>query len=52
MHRTFYSVALLIEVDRCSSCGVTWFDKDELDMVQWLVEKGTTTHAAGPAPAS
>jgi heat shock protein HtpX len=52
MHRMFYSMALLIEVDRCGTCGVTWFDKDELDMVQCLVEQGTAAHAPGSASTS
>jgi len=38
MFRGFYSGAYLIEVDRCTSCGVTWFDHDELEMLQCLIE--------------
>jgi len=38
MFRGFYSSAHLIEVDRCSYCGITWFDQDELDMLQCLIE--------------
>jgi heat shock protein HtpX len=38
MSRGFYSQAHLIEVDRCSFCGITWFDQDELEMLQCLIE--------------
>lgn len=38
MHRSFYSAAHLIEVDRCSLCSLTWFDPDELAMLQCLIE--------------
>jgi heat shock protein HtpX len=38
MMRTFYSLAYLIEIDRCGYCGLTWFDTDELEMLQCLIE--------------
>jgi heat shock protein HtpX len=38
MFRGFYSSAHLIEVDRCGFCGLTWFDRDELAMLQCLIE--------------
>lgn len=38
MMRTFYSLAYLIEIDRCGYCGLTWFDADELEMLQCLIE--------------
>jgi heat shock protein HtpX len=38
MSRGFYSLAHLIEVDRCSFCELTWFDRDELEMLQCLIE--------------
>jgi heat shock protein HtpX len=38
MHRGFYSQAHLVEIDRCSNCGLTWFDQDELEMLQCLIE--------------
>jgi Zn-finger nucleic acid-binding protein len=38
MYRGFYSQAHLIEIDRCSNCGLTWFDQDELEMLQCLIE--------------
>ena len=37
MWRTFYSYAYLIEIDRCI-CGAMWFDKDELSMLQCMIE--------------
>jgi Zn-finger nucleic acid-binding protein len=37
MYRGFYSLAHLIEIDRCSFCGLTWFDQDELEMLQCLI---------------
>jgi len=42
MFRTFYSGAYLIEVDRCNICGITWFDADELEMLQCLIENKIT----------
>ena len=38
MLRGFYSSAHLIEVDRCGYCGITWFDQDELEMLQCMIE--------------
>jgi heat shock protein HtpX len=38
MYRGFYSLTYLIELDRCSFCGLTWFDRDELEMLQCMVE--------------
>ncbi len=38
MYRGFYSQAYLIEIDRCSFCGFTWFEKNELEMLQCLIE--------------
>jgi heat shock protein HtpX len=38
MMRTFYSLAYLIEIDRCGYCGITWFEADELEMLQCLIE--------------
>jgi heat shock protein HtpX len=42
MFRTFYSGAYLIEIDRCGICGLTWFDADELEMLQCLIENKIT----------
>lgn len=38
MYRGFYSLAHLIEIDRCSFCNLTWFGQDELEMLQCLIE--------------
>ena len=38
MLRSFYSSAHLIELDRCLICGYTWFDQDELEMLQCLIQ--------------
>ncbi|MCG2678035.1 zinc metalloprotease HtpX [bacterium] len=38
MRRTFYSLAYPIEVDRCYGCQATWFDKDELEILQCAIE--------------
>jgi heat shock protein HtpX len=43
MMRTFYSLAYLIEIDRCTYCNLTWFDKDELEMLQCVIENKMTT---------
>jgi len=48
MMRGFYSQAHLIEVDRCSFCGITWFDQDELEMLQCLIENRIVPEIAGP----
>jgi heat shock protein HtpX len=37
MYRGFYSAAYFIEIDRCTYCGLTWFDRDELEMLQCLI---------------
>lgn len=38
MFRMFYSLAYLIEIDRCGICNITWFDQDELEMLQCVIE--------------
>jgi len=38
MFRKFYSLAYLIEIDQCNICGITWFDIDELEMLQCIIE--------------
>jgi Zn-finger nucleic acid-binding protein len=43
MYRGFYSLAHLIEIDRCSFCGLTWFDQDELEMLQCLIASRVTS---------
>jgi Zn-dependent protease with chaperone function/Zn-finger nucleic acid-binding protein len=42
MFRTFYSYAFLVELDKCGICRMTWFDPDELEMLQCLVENRIT----------
>ncbi|MDA8082966.1 MAG: zinc metalloprotease HtpX [Nitrospiraceae bacterium] len=49
MFRTFYSLAYLIEIDRCGICGLTWFDKDELEMLQCIIENKITARIDVPA---
>jgi Zn-finger nucleic acid-binding protein len=46
MLRSFYSYAFLIELDKCSMCSITWFDADELEMLQCLIEKKATAISA------
>jgi heat shock protein HtpX len=42
MFRGFYSMTHLVEVDRCSFCGLTWFDRDELEMLRCMIENRLT----------
>jgi heat shock protein HtpX len=37
MMRTFYTLAYPVQIDRCSSCGLTWFDPDELEILQYMI---------------
>jgi heat shock protein HtpX len=48
MSRGFYSLTYLVEVDRCSFCGLTWFDRDELEMLQCMIENRLVADADGP----
>jgi hypothetical protein len=38
MLRMFYTEAYRVEVDKCFTCGLIWFDKDELETLQYLIE--------------
>ena len=38
MERNFYSFQYFVVVDRCFMCNLLWFDKDELEMLQAMVE--------------
>ncbi len=38
VHR-FYSYAYHIEIDECQKCGLIWFDAEELEVLQCLIEK-------------
>ncbi|MBN2620986.1 M48 family metalloprotease [candidate division WOR-3 bacterium] len=40
MIHKFYSYAYHVEIDECSYCHVVWFDKDELEILQCLIEMG------------
>lgn len=42
MFRKFYNLAHLIEIDQCFECKATWFDTNELEILQYLVEKSAT----------
>jgi heat shock protein HtpX len=39
MNHKFYSYAYHVEIDECPQCKVTWFDADELDTLQCLIER-------------
>lgn len=38
MSHKFYSYAYHVEIDQCTKCKVTWFDADELETLQRLIE--------------
>ena len=38
MTRTFYSMAYLVELDRCCNCRLIWFEKDELEILQCMID--------------
>ncbi len=40
MRHKFYSYAYHVEIDECPACHVTWFDVDELEILQCLIEIG------------
>ena len=40
--RTFYSLAYLVEIDRCNYCDIIWFDADELAILQCVIENKMT----------
>jgi heat shock protein HtpX len=39
MIRQFFNLLYKIEIDKCQFCGRIWFDKDELEMFQYLYEQ-------------
>jgi heat shock protein HtpX len=41
MNKLFYTMAYPVEVDRCFECGMYWFEKDELEVLQYMIEKNT-----------
>jgi len=40
MYTAPYSYQYFVEVDRCMTCGLIWFDRQELEILQALVEGG------------
>jgi len=40
MRHRFYSYAYHVEIDECPPCNITWFDADELEILQCLIEIG------------
>jgi len=38
MTRKFYSFAYHVEVDECEACRTVWFDENELEILQCLIE--------------
>jgi Zn-finger nucleic acid-binding protein len=39
MIRKFYSYAYHVEIDQCRTCKLVWFDADELEILQCLIER-------------
>ncbi len=39
MYRGFFSYGLPVEIDRCPACDSIWFDRNELEALQYLIEK-------------
>jgi Zn-dependent protease with chaperone function/Zn-finger nucleic acid-binding protein len=39
MMRGHYNYEFAVEIDRCALCDLTWFEKDELEVLQILVER-------------
>jgi len=42
MMRMFYTEAYHVEIDKCFACGLIWFDPDELEVLQHLIEDRNT----------
>lgn len=42
MVRRFYSLAYLVEIDCCTNCRLTWFDRNELEILQCMIENRIT----------
>jgi len=38
MHRQFFVYSYPVEIDRCVSCSGIWFDKDELEVLQYIYQ--------------
>jgi Zn-finger nucleic acid-binding protein len=41
MVRRFFSEVYRVEIDQCMECGHMWFDKNELEVLQYLIEEQT-----------
>lgn len=39
MDRGFFTYGLPVVIDKCVKCGNIWFDKEELEMLQYITEK-------------
>jgi len=52
MYRGFFTVEYTIDIDRCSFCGLTWFDQNELEMLQCLIESRIVPAADEAAAAA
>ncbi len=44
--RKFFTNAYLVEVEQCWMCGLTWFDPDELELLQYLYEQAKARGAS------
>ena len=42
MWRRFYTMAYTIEIDTCTQCHAIWFDNNELELLQYMIEKGVS----------
>lgn len=42
MMRMFYTEVYHVEIDKCFICGLIWFDKDELEVLQYMIERGSS----------
>lgn len=38
MHRQFFVYSYPVEIDRCIMCAGVWFDKNELELLQYIFE--------------
>ncbi len=48
MVRMFYSGQYKVEIDKCIFCGYVWFDNDELEILQCLVESAVKNSTVIP----
>ena len=44
MLKMFYTEVYRVEIDKCIYCGRIWFDKDELEILQYLIETSANEH--------